>query len=102
MHLGDGRHGATEPQGPSSPGHGDAAHGHELRRVRDGAPSPVDLQHGGGRSPQGGRPVGAQTRGDADTSWHQFERGKWIWYLPLGDIPDEVFLDPIAQCSRGI
>ena len=30
-------------------------------------------------------------RAEADTMWHEFERGKWIWYLPLGEIPDEVF-----------
>ena len=30
-------------------------------------------------------------REDADRMWHEFERGKWIWHLPLGTIPDDVF-----------
>ena len=24
-------------------------------------------------------------------TWQEVERGKWIWYLPLGKIPDHVF-----------
>ena len=34
---------------------------------------------------------GPSTRAEADLRWHEVERGKWIWRLPLADIPDRVF-----------
>ena len=34
---------------------------------------------------------GPSTRAEADLQWHEVERGKWIWRLPLVDIPDHVF-----------
>ena len=34
---------------------------------------------------------GPSTRAEADLQWHEVERGKWIWRLPLADIPDHVF-----------
>ena len=30
---------------------------------------------------------GPSTRSEADRQWHQVERGKWIWRLPLDNIP---------------
>ena len=32
------------------------------------------------------------TRAEADLQWHEVERGKWIWRLPLADIPNRVLL----------
>ena len=39
------------------------------------------------------------TRAEADLQWHEVERGKWIWRLPLADIPDRVFstLSPMLK-----
>ena len=34
---------------------------------------------------------GPKDRPEADVNWQEVERGKWIWYLPLGEIPDHVF-----------
>ena len=34
---------------------------------------------------------GPSTRAEADLQWHEVERAKWIWWLPLADIPDRVF-----------
>ena len=34
---------------------------------------------------------GPSTRSEADLQWQEVERGKWIWRLPLADIPDRVF-----------
>ena len=34
---------------------------------------------------------GPRTSEEADEQWYEVERGKWIWYLPLGDIPDHAF-----------
>ena len=42
---------------------------------------------------------GATTPGEATKRWNQVERGKYMWWLPLGDIPSSVFseLDPQLQ-----
>ena len=42
---------------------------------------------------------GPSTRAEADMQWQEVERGKWIWRLPLGDIPDHVFstLSPMLK-----
>ena len=42
---------------------------------------------------------GPSTRAEADLQWHEVERGKWIWRLPLADIPDRVFstLSPMLK-----
>jgi putative CocE/NonD family hydrolase len=37
-----------------------------------------------------GRGSGPVTRNDALKDWEQ-KRGKWLWYLPLGDIPEYVY-----------
>ncbi len=34
---------------------------------------------------------GPKTDDEAQARWHEVERGKWIWYLPLDGIPDRVF-----------
>ncbi len=34
---------------------------------------------------------GPTTPGEASKRWNEVERGKYVWWLPLGDIPDEVF-----------
>jgi putative CocE/NonD family hydrolase len=38
-----------------------------------------------------GDPGGPADRAQADLAWQEVERGKWVWYLPLGEIPDYVF-----------
>ena len=38
-----------------------------------------------------GESGGPIDRSQADQIWQEVERGKWIWYLPLGNIPDYVF-----------
>ncbi len=38
-----------------------------------------------------GELVGPYTSDEAERRWYEVERGKWIWYLPLDDIPDYVF-----------
>jgi hypothetical protein len=38
-----------------------------------------------------GEPFGPHTPEEANRRWNQVERGKYIWWLPLGDIPGEVF-----------
>ncbi|MCH7734896.1 MAG: alanine:cation symporter family protein [Chloroflexi bacterium] len=35
-------------------------------------------------------PSGPHTPEEATRYWREVERGKWIWYLPLGKIPDAV------------
>lgn len=35
--------------------------------------------------------VGPYTSEEAEKRWYEVERGKWLWYLPLDDIPDYVF-----------
>ena len=34
---------------------------------------------------------GPENRDEADLLWYDVERYKWIWFLPLGDIPDHAF-----------
>ena len=43
---------------------------------------------------------GPSTRAEADTRWYEVERGKWIWHLPLDDIPDYVFSDLSPMLKR--
>lgn len=38
-----------------------------------------------------GEPFGPHTPAEANRRWAQVERGKYIWWLPLGSIPGEVF-----------
>ncbi|MBM3548837.1 MAG: CocE/NonD family hydrolase [Alphaproteobacteria bacterium] len=38
-----------------------------------------------------GDPTGPHTAAEASKIWNQVERSKWIWYLPLGDIPAKTF-----------
>ena len=40
---------------------------------------------------RGGDPSGPANRDEADALWYDVERYKWIWYLPLGDLPDHAF-----------
>lgn len=42
---------------------------------------------------------GPRTTDEANEHWYEVERGKWIWYLPLGDIPDQAFstLTPLLK-----
>ena len=46
-----------------------------------------------------GQKHGTASRTDADEQWQEIERGKWLWRLPLGDIPDHVFstLSPMLK-----
>ena len=46
-----------------------------------------------------GESRGPSTRAEADTRWYEVERGKWVWRLPLDDIPDYVFstLSPMLK-----
>lgn len=46
-----------------------------------------------------GSPSGPHTPEEARQCWNQVERGKYIWWLPLADIPADVFstLDPQLQ-----
>ena len=34
---------------------------------------------------------GPKSRNEADAQWVEVERFKWIWHLPVGEIPDDVF-----------
>ena len=36
---------------------------------------------------------GPTTKEEADIIWHERDRAKWLWYLPLLDIPDHVLSD---------
>jgi putative CocE/NonD family hydrolase len=38
-----------------------------------------------------GDKTGPRTRQEAEYNWQEVYRGKWIWFLPLEDIPDYVF-----------
>lgn len=38
-----------------------------------------------------GSPFGPTSWQEANRSWNQVERGKWIWRLPLQNIPDDLF-----------
>ena len=37
---------------------------------------------------------------DAVAQWRAIERGKWIWYLPFGDLPDEPFSTLTPQLKK--
>ena len=42
---------------------------------------------------------GPRNREEADEYWYEVERGKWLWYLPLGDMPDHV-LGPLDSMFK--
>ena len=46
-----------------------------------------------------GDAFGPRSEAEADARWYEVERGKWIWYLPLGDLPDDLFstLTPLLK-----
>ena len=46
-----------------------------------------------------GDAFGPKTEEEADAQWHEVERGKWIWYLPLDGLPDYLFssLTPLLK-----
>ena len=46
-----------------------------------------------------GDEFGPKSEDEADAQWHEVERGKWIWYLPLDDLPDHLFstLTPLLK-----
>ena len=56
------------------------------------------FRRAGACSYHGGRQYRGSTRAEADLQWHEVERGKWIWRLPLADI-DRVFstLSPMLK-----
>jgi hypothetical protein len=43
---------------------------------------------------------GPTTPVEANKRWNNVERGKYIWWLPLGDIPDEVFSELNGQLQE--
>ena len=43
---------------------------------------------------------GPKARDEADQWWQEVERGKWLWHLPLDDIPDEVFSTLAPKLKR--
>lgn len=47
-----------------------------------------------------GDPSGPHTPEESTRYWREVERGKWIWYLPLGKIPDAAFSTLAAQLQR--
>ncbi len=47
-----------------------------------------------------GIPYGPHTRAEADASWYEVERGKWIWFLPLAELPDSVFSDLASDLKQ--
>ncbi len=42
---------------------------------------------------------GPHTSEEAEEHWYEVERGKWVWHLPLDDIPDYVFstMSPVLK-----
>lgn len=40
------------------------------------------------------------TRAEIDARWYDVERYKWIWFLPLGDIPDSAFSSLTPQLKQ--
>ena len=46
-----------------------------------------------------GDEFGPKSEDEADAQWYEVERGKWIWYLPLDDLPDYLFstLTPLLK-----
>ncbi|MGA0275596.1 MAG: CocE/NonD family hydrolase [Dehalococcoidia bacterium] len=43
---------------------------------------------------------GPTTPGEATKRWNEVERGKYIWWLPIGDIPSQVFSDLNPQVQE--
>jgi putative CocE/NonD family hydrolase len=43
---------------------------------------------------------GPQSWTDAATWWREVERGKWIWFTPFDDLPDDVFSTMTPQLKR--
>ena len=41
-----------------------------------------------------GDEFGPKSEDEADAQWHEVERGKWIWYLPLDDLPESSVFHP--------
>ena len=52
----------------------------------------ADLRHR-----EGGNPL---TKAEIDRRWYEVERFKWIWFLPLGDIPDQTFSTLTPQLKQ--
>jgi putative CocE/NonD family hydrolase len=46
---------------------------------------------------RGGDLSGPANRDEADALWYDVERFKWIWFLPLGEIPDHAFASLTPQ-----
>ena len=40
------------------------------------------------------------SKSEIDSRWYDVERYKWIWFLPLGDIPDSAFGDLTIQLKN--
>ena len=47
-----------------------------------------------------GEKGGPASRQEADAWWQEVERGKWIWRLPLGEIPDQLFSSLAPMLKR--
>jgi len=47
-----------------------------------------------------GEEGGPGSRQEADAWWQEVERGKWIWHLPLDEIPDRVFSSLAPMLKR--
>lgn len=45
----------------------------------------------------GGAPL---TKAEIDARWYDVERYKWVWFLPLGDIPDSAFSSLTPQLKQ--
>ncbi len=43
--------------------------------------------------------TGPGSRAEANAHWDEVERSKWLWYLPLGDMPDQV-LGPLTPMFK--
>ena len=43
---------------------------------------------------------GPRDSDEANEYWYEVERGKWLWYLPLGDMPDHVFSTATPALKR--
>ncbi len=56
-------------------------------------------QQGADARRRSGAKYGPPNRAAANEDWYEVERYKWIWFLPLGDIPDEAFstLTPLVR-----
>ncbi|MDA1347310.1 MAG: CocE/NonD family hydrolase [Chloroflexi bacterium] len=47
-----------------------------------------------------GNTSGPGSREEADRWWQEVHRGKWVWHLPLDDVPDEVFSTLAPKLKR--